>query len=233
MVAGAKRSWQHATMVFLRRRPAFFLPAWLFVACVSKQGEDADASPREMNSAGAVTGGAGSSTSQAGAVASGGATSMAGGAGASSTSGSGGVVSAGTGGSSGGGAISSEASAGAPAEIEQACLAVAASPCERCLCSQCTEQLQTCAATEGCPELAQCIRESGCEGIACYCGSFDAVACANGEANGPCKSAILDAPGGHVPSLLSPSAGPASDAAVAISACAQSGQPCAQACASR
>jgi hypothetical protein len=130
--------------------------------------------------------------------------------------------------------VSSAGCAAWPSEqFEQDCLAHAADSCEQCLCSSCTEQLQACAATEGCPELLVCIRDNHCEGIACYCGTFDAVACANGEANGPCKAAILDAPGGRVPTLIRPSAGPASDAAVAISLCQQSGQPCAQACSSR
>jgi hypothetical protein len=123
--------------------------------------------------------------------------------------------------------------AGASGQFEQDCLARAADACEQCLCSSCTDQLKACAATEGCPELVVCIRGNQCQGIACYCGTFDAIACANGQADGPCKSAILDAPGGRKPTLINPSGGPASDAAVAISLCEQSGAPCAQACSSR
>ena len=213
-------------MVLSRLQSACCLLAWLFFACASKQGTDADASPHEGSGT--------TSTMAASGVSSAAGTSNAGGAGSGSAGGpsGGGAGSAGktSGATDTGGASSA---AGASSEFEQECLARAADACEQCLCSSCTDQLQACAATEGCPELVVCIRDNHCTGIACYCGTFDPIACANGEANGPCKAAILDAPGGRVPTLISPSAGPASDAAVAISLCEQSGQPCAQACSSR
>jgi hypothetical protein len=40
----------------------------------------------------------------------------------------------------------------------------------------------------------------------------------------------LAAPGSRVPTVLNPSAGPASDAAAAISGCMQPGKSCAAAC---
>jgi len=208
-------------MVSLRPETAVCLLAWLFFACAPKAESDDDASSREASGGTMATAGSGVSAAagtnnQIRETSAGGAASAAG----ASTSG---VADAGAAG----------AAAGPAAEFEQACLAQAASPCEQCLCSSCTEQLQACAVTDGCPALVVCIRDNHCEGIDCYCGSFDAVACVNGEADGPCKAAILDAPGGRVPTLLSPSAGPASDAAVAISRCEQSGQPCAEACSSR
>jgi hypothetical protein len=129
---------------------------------------------------------------------------------------------------------SSDASCGASpsgATFEATCLACATSPCEQCLCTGCTEQLKTCNSTPGCPEIAVCIRQSGCKGIDCYCGTIDALTCVAGQANGPCKSVILAAPGGHQPSLQSPSGGPASDAALAIGTCAQQGPSCSQVCA--
>lgn len=213
-----------------RSHSAFCLLAWLFFACASKPGSDADASLRGGSGGTSMIRGSGVSPA----------------AGTSGPGGSGG--SGGSGGPSGGGAAGAgsadEASraanaggagsaAGASAEFEQECLARAADACEQCLCSSCTDQLQACAATAGCPELLSCIRDNRCQGIGCYCGPSDAVACANGEASGPCKAAILEAPGGRAPTLLSPSAGPASDAALAISLCGQSGQPCAQACSYR
>lgn len=167
----------------------------------------------------------------------------------SSSSGGDGFAGSGSSGSSGGtSAIAGSSGAqaagapngGAPGELcgtsaseatfEADCLACAASDCERCLCSNCGEQLVACSNIEGCPEIAACIRESGCAGLDCYCGSFDAIACAGGQADGPCKAAILAAPGAREPTALEPSAGPASDAAVAIGLCAQPGQPCAKAC---
>jgi hypothetical protein len=216
----------HVTMVRSRPHFAVCLLAWLFFACASKQGSNADVSPPE--------GSGGTSMMADSGVSAAGGTSNEVGAGSGAVS-VGGVVNAGGADGTSGAANASGAgsTAGPSGEFESACLARAADSCEQCLCSSCTEPLQACAATEGCPELAVCIRDNHCRGIACYCGTFDAITCANGEANGPCKAAILDAPGGRMPTLISPSAGPASDAAVAISLCEQSGQPCAQACSSR
>jgi hypothetical protein len=56
------------------------------------------------------------------------------------------------------------------------------------------------------------------------------LSCAQGQANGPCKDPILMAPGGHEPTITSPSGGPAADAAAAIGKCEDSGSPCAAAC---
>lgn len=123
------------------------------------------------------------------------------------------------------------ATGGAAGGFEQQCSACASDGCERCLCSECTDQLEACSETDGCPEIAACIRQHGCQGIDCYCGNFDAVSCANGQADGPCKLVILAAPGGRVPTLLAPSAGPASDAAVEISACARAESVCSEECA--
>jgi hypothetical protein len=148
-------------------------------------------------------------------------------AGTSSTSGAAGSTATNSGAS---GAMGTSGSGGS---FEQACLASALGSCERCLCSSCTEQLQACANIPGCPEILDCTKQSRCQGIACYCGDFDAVSCLNGEANGPCKSAIVAAPGARVPTIISPSSGPASDAAVAISDCVEAGQPCAAPCSSR
>jgi hypothetical protein len=151
------------------------------------------------------------------------------------------------GGAAQGGAATADASGGAVASAGAApagscesgaaddsfaarCLACSTNACDECLCTSCTSELEACKSTSGCPEIAACIKRSGCRGVDCYCGTFDAVSCAAGQANGPCKSAILDAPGGRVPTLLSPSAGPASDKAVAISVCTQPGHACAMAC---
>ena len=223
----------HVTMVPPRLHFACCSIAWLFFACASKQGSDADASPQGGSGGTSTIGGAGAISPAAGTSNASGGANGANGAGASSGAGNGG--NAGSAGKTSGTTDTGGAgsAAGASGEFEQECLARAADACEQCLCSACTDQLQACASTEGCPEVVICIRDNHCTGIACYCGTFDAIACANGEANGPCKAAILDAPGGRVPTLISPSAGPASDAALAISVCEQPGQPCAQACSSR
>ena len=118
----------------------------------------------------------------------------------------------------------------AGASFEERCLGAAANDCEECACTHCSVQLQTSAETSGCPEITACIRTSGCTGVDCYCGTFDAAACASGQADGPCRSAMLNAPGGKMPTLLSPSAGPAADAAVAIDGCMHAAEPGAAAC---
>jgi hypothetical protein len=191
---------------------------------------------------GAVSTGRGGSDSASGGAAktSGGSSGSMAGAGANSSAkgGSGGVSGSSAGGSSAGGSSAGGSSAGSDscgsdtpgASFEEDCLACAVGACERCLCTDCTEQLQNCGSTSGCPEIAECIRESQCTGADCYCGTFDAISCAAGQSNGPCKPTILNAPGSMVPTLLNPSAGPASDAAVAISECMRPGQSCAAAC---
>jgi hypothetical protein len=146
-------------------------------------------------------------------------------AGGSTGSETGGALGAGAPGAGGG-----ACGAGSDATFEQSCVACAASACEKCLCTECTDELQHCAKTSGCPEITACIRAAQCTGVDCYCGTFDAVSCAAGQSNGPCKAAILAAPGSRVPTVLNPSAGPASDAAAAISGCMQPGQGCAAAC---
>jgi hypothetical protein len=221
-------------MRFLRPCSALVMSAAFLAACASKQDGAAGApfvggggERVALDDSAGVSGSAGSRNGAAGreepppsagtsSSAAGTSSSIAGAAGSSPTAGGPSVDSCGSGGNSAG--------------FEQDCLACAQNSCDRCLCSDCTEQLQHCAATPGCAEILVCTRQSGCSGSDCYCGDFGAVACVQGQANGPCKSVILDAPGGHVPTLVNPSGGPASDAAVAISTCTQAGHPCASDC---
>lgn len=183
----------------------------------------------EAASGGGVSGGAGGK----GATASYGSASS--GEGGTSNGGSGETPSASGQSNASAGAPSSggSGSAGQSGSFEQSCVASATDACNRCLCSGCTQPLEQCANTQGCPEILACTRQSGCTGAACYCGDFDAVTCLGGQSNGPCKAVILEAPDSRVPSLVNRSAGPASDAALAIATCAEEGQPCAEACASR
>jgi hypothetical protein len=103
------------------------------------------------------------------------------------------------------------------------CLACATNDCGRCLCTGCEQDLKTCQGTPGCEEIAQCVIDQGCTGIDCYCGTFALVQCLGGQSDGPCKDVILNAPGGHEPSLSSISAGPAADAALQVGSCATTG----------
>lgn len=221
-------------MSFLAPRSAVFASVFFLGACASNPGSE-----EGVNS----TGGGAGSVGAAGGSAIPGSSSPLGGQGATGNVDGGGDVPT-NGGSSGaatsapttgghGSSLNACGSAEQSRGFEQDCLACAANSCEMCLCSDCTEQLEQCADTPGCPEILQCTRQSGCFGVACYCGDFDAVACVGGQSNGPCKDLILSAPGSRVPSVINPSAGPASDAAVAISTCAGMGQPCAEACGSR
>jgi hypothetical protein len=129
----------------------------------------------------------------------------------------------------GGGALPAATPQGG-ATFQQTCRAGAQTSCETCLCTECLDPLERCAATSGCAEITACIRDTRCAGITCYCGQFDAVTCLNGQADGPCKATILAAPGGRAPTLVDPSGGPASDAALAIGECGQPGKSCAAAC---
>lgn len=122
---------------------------------------------------------------------------------------------------------------GAPTtdEVQNACFAVAGDgPCENCVCEACVVQLDECAATSGCPEILACVLDSGCTGLDCYCGDDTLPACLGGQGNGPCRSAVLDAPGGRQPDALNPSGGPASDAALAVSACSTDVNTCGDVC---
>lgn len=116
-------------------------------------------------------------------------------------------------------------------EVQSACFAVAGDgPCENCVCEACVVQLDECAATAGCPEILECVLESGCTGLDCYCGDDTLPACLGGQGNGPCRSAVLDAPGGRQPDALNPSGGPASDAALAVSECSADVDTCGDVC---
>jgi hypothetical protein len=107
-----------------------------------------------------------------------------------------------------------------PADFASSCFACAGDDrCQQCLCTDCTEEVRKCMETPGCLEIAACVQDSGCTGINCYCGQYDALRCAEGRADGPCRDTMVNAPSGRVPTAANPSAGPASDAAVAISTC--------------
>ncbi len=116
-------------------------------------------------------------------------------------------------------------------EVQNACFAVAGDgPCENCVCESCVEELEECAATAGCPEILECVLESGCTGLDCYCGDESLPLCAAGQGNGPCRDAVLSAPGGRRPDILNPSGGPASDAALAVSDCSADVSTCGDVC---
>ena len=91
-------------------------------------------------------------------------------------------------------------------------------------------QAERCEQTAGCAEIAACGLETGCIGAACLCGPVDPLRCLSGDASGPCLDVIVGAPLGRMPTLDNPSAGPASDAAVALSACAEPPGSCADEC---
>jgi hypothetical protein len=102
--------------------------------------------------------------------------------------------------------------------------------CGACVCSECGDTLDACAATPGCPEILACVRENACSGTDCFCGDATLTRCFAGEGDGPCKDAVLAAPGGREPTLSDPSGGPASDAALAVGECAEDDDGCADVC---
>lgn len=139
---------------------------------------------------------------------------------------------AGTAGASGGSADGSQCRADVPAaDWDANCLACAGTDaCAQCTCMKCADQLRKCDTTPGCPDIAACVRTSGCTGAQCYCGTSNLLACAGGTANGPCKDVMLAAPGGKAPTTADPSAGPASDALLAVNACMQDSNACGASC---
>jgi hypothetical protein len=103
--------------------------------------------------------------------------------------------------------------------------------CAACLCGACRNDFAACAETPGCVEIVACARLTGCVGFECYCGSVDVITCGmTGRGDGPCLEQTLAAPGARAPTLANPSAGPASDAALAFGNCSAQTTLCADAC---
>jgi hypothetical protein len=102
--------------------------------------------------------------------------------------------------------------------------------CAACVCGACASELQDCAGTPGCAEILGCVRDNGCDGSDCYCGDVRLTECLRGEGNGPCKAAVLAAPGGKELTIADPSGGPASDAALSVGTCADRDVSCGDVC---
>ena len=102
--------------------------------------------------------------------------------------------------------------------------------CGTCVCTECRSELDACLGVPGCAEILACVRECGCSGRECYCGDASLTECVRGEANGPCQEVVLAAPGGKAPSITDPSGGPASDAALNVSDCADEDDTCQDVC---
>jgi len=189
-------------------------------------------------------GGKGGSGATGGSNATGGATSGSAGASAGGTNATAGATA--SGGSSGGTPPGGEGGNGSGAggeggtpacnpddtsiPFKTRCLACATDMCGTCLCNDCTQKLETCQNTPGCQDVSDCVIASGCNSEACYCGSHTLTDCLSGQSDGPCKDVMLNAPGGHEPTLGNVSAGPATDAALAVGLCAISGGPCETEC---
>jgi hypothetical protein len=117
------------------------------------------------------------------------------------------------------------------ANVGTACAELGTSDaCGACVCTECGSELDTCANTPGCAEILACVRENACSGSDCYCGDASLARCFNGGGDGPCKDAVLAAPGGREPTLEDPSGGPASDAALEVGDCADDDDRCADVC---
>jgi hypothetical protein len=103
--------------------------------------------------------------------------------------------------------------------------------CGVCLCGTCADEIELCARTAGCPEIVACARESACAGVDCFCGKLDLLSCVTtDQASGPCAEVTRSAPGYQQPTLLSQSAGPASDAALQLATCSGRSTACTAAC---
>jgi hypothetical protein len=102
--------------------------------------------------------------------------------------------------------------------------------CGVCLCGACRAQFDACERTPGCLEIVACARVNQCSGVDCYCGTAGAIACGTTRGNGPCFAVTRAAPGFREPTLLNPSAGPASDSALAFGSCVAQSAVCDPAC---
>lgn len=201
--------------------------AFALTACASDGAPEGDDSSRGGASAGAAgqSGAASAGSATAGASLTGGAAS------AGSNSGGATGALAGSSGSSGNVAGGSCREDVPDAEWEANCLGCAAGDaCASCACQSCAAEIHVCEDTPGCLEIAACVKLTSCVGVDCYCGTDTAATCANGGGNGPCKAAILNAPGGKAPTLLQPSGGPASDAVTALATCMQDMSKCGSLC---
>jgi hypothetical protein len=131
----------------------------------------------------------------------------------------------------GGSAADSPAATETSTAVDDGCAALGATDaCAGCICDRCSDTLQTCVETDGCPEILACVRESGCTGRDCFCGDAGLIECLEGAGNGPCRDVILAAPGGHAPTAQDPSAGPASQAAQDVGNCAEDDDQCSELC---
>lgn len=218
-----------------------FLALGFALACSSQSGgnqptNNAGSSSIAGSAGQSITGGASSSAGSSGANAG----SSGSNAGSSALSaGTGGAPNASSGGTAGAAAGDTAGAAGGPqcrdnvpaAEWQANCLTCAgADSCAQCTCTKCADTVQTCETTPGCKEIAVCVRANACTGAQCYCGTVDVLQCANGGGNGPCKDIILAAPGGKPPTVADPSAGPASDALIAVNTCRQNASTCGSVC---
>jgi hypothetical protein len=201
--------------------------AFVLTACASDGAPEGGDASRGGASAGAP----GQSGAATAGSATGGASLVAGAANAgSNTGGAAAAPSAGSAGSFvvGGGACREDVP---DAEWDANCLSCAAGDaCASCACQSCAAEIHTCEDTPGCLEIAACVKLASCVGVECYCGTDTAATCANGGGNGPCKAAVLNAPGGKAPTLLQPSGGPASDAVTALATCMQDMSKCGSLC---
>ena len=152
---------------------------------------------------------------------------------ASSDAGSGESAEPSSGGAAGAGAAGNAGAPQMPAASGGAGSALCNSgdACGVCICNECGDAFAACANTPGCLEIVACARINRCVGFDCYCGSLDPITCAtNGPGNGPCVEETLAAPRSRIATLGNPSAGPASDAALAIATCSAQSNICTVAC---
>jgi hypothetical protein len=72
--------------------------------------------------------------------------------------------------------------------IIDACVAIAANSCEKCLCSACSSQVVSCFSNIGCALIFACVEKTGCKNLGCY-------------TNATCRQ-VIDQSGGFTGSAL-------------------------------
>jgi hypothetical protein len=85
-----------------------------------------------------------------------------------------------------------------PTAAQQSCLdqfvhtSTPEAACERCACFNCTQEVVDCRGDADatrrmrCDALVTCGLQNDCDGLGCYCGTANLIACGTGSANGPC-----------------------------------------------
>jgi hypothetical protein len=76
--------------------------------------------------------------------------------------------------------------------IVNACIAIAANACDKCLCTSCSSSVVSCFSDAQCTSIFSCIARTGCQGIGCYTNNTCRTTIdANGGIGGPAVGEVF------------------------------------------